>query len=183
MMPARGGQARRRRVTGLMKLNQTVLVLSTLGLMALAPLPSPAPRVARFLGPRAAQTLPAVMRAEVFRVKDKRANEGEKSVGGYVIEAAGAEQGEAFARRVAEVLLDEKSYRFDVRRVGGFKPRFGVRLSSQGRWVEVLLSPATDEVVVLSPNPADESVRSAQADIAPAREKLLALVKEAMAEE
>jgi hypothetical protein len=166
----------------LIKFNQTAgrAVGASVTLLAFTQLAAtPAPRVVRFLGERAAQTLTDAARVEIYRVKDKRANEGQKAVGGYVIEAAGREQGEAFARRVAALLLDEKSYRFDAPAARSFKPTVGLRVWAKERWVEVLWSPTAGEVVVFSPNPEDGSVRSAQADVAPAREALTALTSEA----
>jgi hypothetical protein len=141
---------------------------------------APSGRVARFLGPRAAAILARASRVEIFRVQDKRAGEGDKSVGGYVIAAAGTEQADLSARRLADLLLDEKSYRFDHSTVGGFVPLVGLRLWDGERSVDVLVSFATDEVVVFSRNPDDGSVRSAQADAAPARGALVALAKQAL---
>ena len=77
-------------------------------------------------------------------------------------------------------MLDEKSYRFDHSTVGGFTPLVGLRLWDGERSVDVLLSFATDEVVVFSRNPDDASVRSAQADVLPARAVLAELVKQAV---
>ena len=160
-----------------------LIVAATLMASALGePAAAPQPRVVRFLGERAVRTLAGATRAQAFRVTDKRANEDEKDVGGYLVDAAGKEQGEEFARRTAAVLLDEKSYRFDAPPARGFKPVVGMRLWGKDGWVEVLLSPSTDEVVVFSPNPDDGSIRSAQADVAPARETLTALAKEGLRE-
>jgi hypothetical protein len=64
--------------------------------------------------------------------------------------------------------------------VGGFRPLVGVRLWDGERSVDVLLSFATDEVVVFSRNPDDASVRSAQADVLPARAVLVELAKQAL---
>jgi hypothetical protein len=143
-------------------------------------LAEPSPRVVRFLGDRAAAILARAGRVEVFRVREKRAAEGEKSVGGYAIAAAGNAQGEQAARRLAELLLDEKSYRFDRSTVGGFAPLVGLRVWEGDRSVDVLLSFATDEAVVFSHNPGDRSVRSAQADVSPARPALVEFVKQAL---
>ena len=149
-------------------------------LLTLAAGVSPSPRVVRFMGPSAAEVLGGATRVEAFRVKAERANKGEEAVGGYIARKPAAAHGEAFAARLAGVLLDEKSYRFDARTIGGFNPTAGFRVWAKDRRVEVLYSPATDEVVVFSPPAADGSVRSAQADFAPAREALAALVKEAL---
>jgi hypothetical protein len=146
------------------------------------PAPTPSPRVLKFLGNRAAEVLSRADRVEVFRVRAKRAGEKEKSVGGYVVSASGTEQGGPTARRLAGLLLDEKCYRFDHSTVGGFAPVVGLRLWEGDKSVEVLLSLATDEVVVFSHNPDDGSVRSAQADVLPARGALVAFVKAALPE-
>jgi hypothetical protein len=140
----------------------------------------PSQRVVRYLGSRAAEILARASRVEVFRVVDKRAGENQKSVGGYVVTGAGTEIGAPASRRLADLLLDEKSYRFDHSTVGGFTPLVGLRLWDGERSVEVLLSFATDEVVVFSRNPDDASVRSAQADVLPARGVLVELVKQAL---
>ena len=140
----------------------------------------PPPRVVRFMGANAAETLAGADRVEVFRVSAKRAREEDPEAGGYVVTATGAGQGAAFARRVANLLLDEKSYRFDANRVGGFQPVVVLKVWKGQRWVEVLLSFATDEIVVRSPGAKDGSVRSAQADASPARRELLRLVREAL---
>ena len=145
-----------------------------------APAAEPSPRVVRFLGDRAARVLARAGRVEVFRVKEKRAAEGEKSVGGYAIATTGNEQGAQSARRVAGMLLDEKTYRFDRSTVGGFTPLVGLRLWEGERSVDVLLSFATDEAVVFSRNPDDGSVRSAQADVSPARAAWVEFVKQAL---
>src|SRR5688572_29737496 len=86
---------------------------------AAAAFAEPPPRVVRFMGANAAETLAGADRVEVFRVSTKRAREDDPEAGGYVVTATGAGQGAAFADRVARVLLDEKSYRFDANRVGG----------------------------------------------------------------
>ena len=156
------------------------LLIPIAGAAAAAASAAPSPRVERFVGPRAAAVLARANRLEVFRVQNKRAGDRDESLGGYVVAGAGGEQGEASARRLADLLLDEKSYRFDQITVGGFTPLIGFRLWDGERSVEVLVSFATDEAVVLSRNPGDGSVRSAQADVAPAREVLVALVKQAL---
>ena len=145
-----------------------------------APPPRPTPRVVQFLGERAAGTLSGATRVEVFRVSPKRAEEGEPDVGGYEITAGGKEQGQPFAKRLAGVLLDERTYRFDANKVGGFTPMVGLRVWKGDEAVEVLLSFATDELVVLSTNPADKSTRSAQEDFDAARGALVELAKEAL---
>jgi len=148
-----------------------------------APIPRPSPRVVKFLGERAAETLAGATRAEAFRVSSKRAEEGEPAVGGYEIVAAGKEQGEPFARWLAGVLLDEKTYRFDSNKVGDFTPLVGLRLWKGTDKVEVLLSFQTDELVVFSPNAKDGSIRSAQEDFDAARGTLVVLVKQALPED
>jgi hypothetical protein len=121
----------------------------------------------------------AATRVEVFRVAAKRAQAGEQAVGGCRVLSAGREQGEPFARRVAAVLLEEKTYRFDESKTGGFTPVVGLKLWNGGRWVEVLLSFATDELVVFSPGADGASVRSAQEDFDAARAALLTLAQDA----
>ena len=158
------------------------LLIPIAGPAAAAASAAPSPRVERFVGPRAAAVLAGANRLEVFRVQNKRAGDRDESLGGYIVAAAGGEQREASARRLADLLLDEKSYRFDQITVGGFTPLIGFRLWDGERSVEVVLSFATDEAVVFSRNPGDGSVRSAQADVAPAREAMLAFVKEALPE-
>jgi hypothetical protein len=145
-----------------------------------APAPRPSPRVVKFLGERAAETLAGATRVEVFRVSSKRAEEGEAHVGGYRVVEVGKEQGESFARRLAAVLLDEKTYDFEKNKVGGFKPAVGLRLWKEDETVEVLLSFDANELVVLSHNPKDRSTRSAQEDFDAAHGALFRLVKEAL---
>ena len=159
----------------------TVAVAFASLVAAAAPAP-PSPRVVRFLGERAAQVLPRASRAEVFVLSPKRAQDDEPGVGGYRIEKTLPAQGEPFARKVADLLLDERSYRFDQSKVGGFAPRLGIRLWDGERRVEVVVSLPYDELVVFSPNPDDGTTRSAQADVVPAREALRALVKELLPE-
>ena len=141
------------------------------------------PRVVRFVGAAAAETLAGAERVEVFRVSSRRAREDDPEAGGYVVAATGPEQGRAFAGRLAGVLLDEGSYRFQSNRVGGFEPVVVLKAWKGDRWVDVLLSFATDEVVVRSPGAKDGAVRSAQADVGPARAELVRLVKEALPDE
>jgi len=138
------------------------------------------PRVVRFMGANAAETLAGAERVEVFRVSTKRAREEDAEAGGYVVTATGKPQDAAFAGRVADVLLDEKSYRFDANRVGGFEPVVVLKVWKGQRWVEVLLSFATDELVVRAPGAKDGAVRSAQAEAGPARRELLGLVRQAL---
>ena len=140
----------------------------------------PPPRVVRFMGASAAETLTGADRVEVFRVSTKRAREDDPEAGGYVVTATGRSQDTAFAGRLAAVLLDEKSYRFDANRVGGFEPVVVLKVWKGQRWVEVLLSFATDELVVRAPGAKDGAVRSAQADAGPARRELLGLVRQAL---
>jgi hypothetical protein len=145
-----------------------------------APAGRPSPRVVRFLGERAADVLAGATRVEVFRVSAKRAGEGATAVGGYEVVASFKEQGEQFGARLGALLLDEKTYRFGNARVGGFTPVCGIRAWKGERSAEVLLSFATDEVVVLCRNPDDGSVRSAQEQLTPdARATLLGWLKEA----
>lgn len=185
-MSLRMGKKGSRRVTGLFSLYQTRTRWTTAGaaaagiivlIAAASPAAAPSPRVVRFLGERAADVLSGVNRSEVFVVSTKRAQEDEPALGGYLIRYTHPDQGAPFARAVAALLLDEKSYRFDQSKVGGFRPRLGLRLWNGKRWVEVVVSLSYDEVVVFSPNPGDGSVRSAQADMVPAREALDALIR------
>ena len=145
--------------------------------------PQPPPRVVRFMGAGAAGTLAGAERVEVFRVSTKRAREDDPEAGGYVVTATGKAQDAAFARRIADALLDEKSYRFDANRVGGFEPVVVLKVWKGERWVEVLLSFATDELVIRAPGAKDGAVRSAQADAAPARRELLKLARQALPED
>ena len=138
------------------------------------------PAVTRFLGAPAVETLSGATRVEVFRVSTQRAQEGTKGVGGYRITSTGAEQGEAFARRLSAVLLDEKTYQFDSSKVGRFVPVVGLRVWKGDRWVEVLLSFANDELVVFSPTAKGDAVRSAQEDCDGARGALVGLAKAAL---
>src|SRR5687767_10602616 len=140
----------------------------------------PTPRVVRFMGTNAAETLAGADRVEVFRVSTKRAREDDPEAGGYVVTATGAPRDAAFARRLAAVLLDEQSYRFDANRVGGFEPVVVLKAWKGERWADVLLSFGTDEVVVRSPGAKGGAVRSAQADASPSRRELLRLVREAL---
>ena len=140
----------------------------------------PTPRVVRFMGANAAETLAGAERVEVFRVSTKRAREDDPEAGGYVVTATGTPQDAAFARRLAAVLLDETSYRFDANRVGGFEPAVVLKVWKGERWVEVVLSFATDEVVIRAPGAKDGAVRSAQADAGPARAELLRSVRQAL---
>ena len=139
---------------------------------------APSPRVVRFLGKRAADVLSGASRAELFVLSPKRAQDEEPGFGGYRIDRPLPPRGADFTRKLAGLLLDERSYRFEESKVGGFTPRMGVRLWDGDRRVEVVVSEPFDELVVFSPNPDDGSVRSAQADIVPAREALRALVKD-----
>lgn len=144
------------------------------------PIPRPSPRVVKFLGERGAETLAGATRVEPFRVTPTRAEEGEPHVGGYRITEAGKEQDESFARRLAAVLLDEKTYDFGKNKPGGFKPVVGLRVWKGDESVEVLLSFDTNELVVLSHNPKDRSIRSAQEDFDAAHGALIRLVKGAL---
>jgi hypothetical protein len=149
-----------------------------------APPADPAPRVLRFLGRGASDVLGRADRAQAFRLAGERAKEDEPSVGWYRIDAAGPAQSEAFAREVGRLLRDESSYRFDVaRRLGGFKALIGLRLWAGERSVDVVISPATDELVVFSRNASDGSLRTAQADLAPAHEKISGLLKQVLPDE
>ena len=141
----------------------------------------PPPRVVRFMGASAADTLAGAERVEVFKVSSKRARD-EPDAGGYRVAATGKPRGKEFAARLAGVLLEEKSYRFDTRRVGGFEPLVVLKAWKGEAWVEVLFSFASDEVVVRAPA-KDETVRSAQEEIDPVRGELVRLVKEALPED
>ena len=159
----------------------SIQIISSLLAAAAADVPAAvSPAVTRFVGARAADTLAGATRVEVFRVSAQRAQEGAKGVGGYRIVTTGPEQGEAFARRLSAVLLDEKTYRFDTSKVGGFVPMVGLRAWKGDRWVEVLLSFANDELVVLSPTAKGDAVRSAQEDFDNARATLVELAKAAL---
>jgi hypothetical protein len=146
-----------------------------------AGLSEPPARVVRFMGSAAAETLAGAERVEVFKVSPKRARD-EPDAGGYRVAATGKPQGKGFAARLAGVLLDEKSYRFDANRVGGFEPVVVLKAWKGETWVEVLFSFASDEVVVRAPA-KDGAVRSAQEEIDPVRGELVRLVKEALPED
>ena len=143
---------------------------------------APSRRVERFLGGRAVATLQAATRVEVLRLSTKRAKEGEPALGGYLVTGQGAEQGEAFARRLAGVMLEESSYDFLSSKRGGFEPLVGLRSRSGAEWTEIVLSFASSELVVLSPVEGG-GVRSAQEDFDGARAALIGLVKEALPED
>jgi hypothetical protein len=158
-------------------------LLILLASVAPAAPPGDAPsRVVRFLGTPAAAVLKRANRVEVFKLAHKRAGDGQNSVGGYLVLGPAVEQGEPATRRISQLLLDEKSYRFGQSTVGGFTPVVGLRIHDGDRSVDVVLSFATDEVVVSCRNPDDGVVRSAQAAVAPAREALLEFVKKALPE-
>jgi hypothetical protein len=139
----------------------------------------PSPRVAGFLGDRAAATLAGATRVEVFRLSPQRAGENQPSLGGYLVTAKGAERGEPFAQRLAAVLLDPSTYDFESSKRGGFEPVVGFKAWKNGEWVEVVLSFTNAELVVLSTT-SDGVLRSAQEDFDAARPALLQLAKESL---
>jgi hypothetical protein len=164
----------------------TVLIATAFAMLTVGaeePAATPSPRVVRFLGQRAADVIMRADRARAFLLAAERAKEGEPAVGFYRVKSAGKEQGETSARKLAELLGNEKTYRFDTKRLGGFSPLVGIRLRDADRSIEVVLSFATDELVVFSRNPEDGSLRSAQSDVAPARAALVRWVKQALPED
>jgi hypothetical protein len=140
----------------------------------------PSPKVTKFLGDSAITVLQGATRVEPFRLSDERAGEGKPNVGKYAVTATGKEQGEAFAKRLAAVLLDERTYRFDSAKGCIFQPGVGYRIwKGDEAAVEVVICFTCDELIVHAPKAADGSVRGAMEDFDPARPALVKLAKEA----
>lgn len=75
--------------------------------------PTPA-AVKKTLGEPTVAVLEGATKVEVFRIKSNRTDaesqSAAKTIGGYPVTAQGKDQGQAFARKLADVLLDEKTY-------------------------------------------------------------------------
>jgi hypothetical protein len=88
-------------------------------------------RVTEFLGERAARVLAAPDRVEVFRVGpmwEKKPND--PAFAGYPQRATGKEQGAEYARELASVLKDDRSYDWDFAKACEFDPGVGYRVLS-----------------------------------------------------
>ena len=144
----------------------------------------PPSRVKKFLGDPVVDVLKGATRVEAYRLRDERADEGKPSVGRYVITSTGKAQDEAFAQRLAKVLLDERTYVFGSAKGCKFTPGIGFRVwNGDTAAVEVVICFDCDELIVHAPKASDGSIRGAMEDFDPARPALVRLAKEAFPED
>jgi hypothetical protein len=126
--------------------------------------------------------LAGATRVEVFRTDgtngpndEKPRAAGEARIGGYLVTARGPDQGPEFAARLADVLLDGRSY--SAARMACYWPGVAFRVWSGEEWVEVLVCFHCDNLYC---GPATDNVpRTASFHSTPARARLVRLAREA----
>jgi hypothetical protein len=136
-------------------------------------------RLSRTVSASGADILKGATRVEVFRVDPNRdrTKDAKANIGGYGVISTGKEQGETFARRLADILLGN-SVTTNVKKCG-LQPVVAYRLWKDKQSLEVLVCFRCD---VLWPHVVGEMGTPGPyeyQDFDPVRAKLLALTKEA----
>lgn len=139
------------------------------------------PRVRQFLGERTVAAIQGATRVEAFRVDPQRRPAGSDpagpAIGGYPITATVGEQGQEFASALADVLLEDRTYQFEIAKGCIFSPGVGFRLWKQHQAVAVLLCFHCDELEVLWEDPAGAAQRPEHEDFDAACPALVQLAK------
>jgi len=139
-----------------------------------------APTAKSFLGDRAVRIIKDATKVEVFRIKPmKEQKPAGEVIGGYTVLSAGRDQGPDFARRLASVLLDDKTYAFDRAKGCIFSPGVVFRLWKGKESVEVITCFQCDEFSILAKDARGETIRQVGEDFDNARPALVKLAKDA----
>ena len=136
-------------------------------------------RVDQLLGDRAVSVLKSADRVEIYRVEDRHLPpSGKNEIGGYPILERGEDQGPAFARNLAKVLLDDGSYEWEMAKGCTFDPGLACRVWSGKESILVLVCFHCDEVAIIPDEAHSDVRRYGESD--PARPALLRLAKAAL---
>jgi hypothetical protein len=133
------------------------------------------------LGRRSVDILSAATKVEVFRLDGRRQpgdwqpKPGETSLCGFPITARGPDQGEAFARKLADLLLDERTHTRET--AACFLPGIGFRVWRGEDSVDVLICFLCDNFYCGPTRPAARETASFLGS--PQRPLLVRLAKEA----
>ncbi len=112
------------------------------------------PRVRDFVGERAVNVLHGADRVEVFRVAApwKKGKEG-PMLGKYPLISTGKEQGKEFGTKLAQIVLDDSTYEWNIAKACEFDPGVAYRVWSGKESILVLICFHCDEIGII----ADES--------------------------
>ncbi|NUN47312.1 MAG: hypothetical protein HUU15_00605 [Candidatus Brocadiae bacterium] len=151
------------------------------GLRAEDKRPLPSDRVKAFLGGESVVSiLWSADRVECFRVHPEKPPEPMgKECGGYPITATAEGRKADFARSIADILFDERTYLFDTAKRCAFEPGVGFRFwIREKEHVELLLCFHCDELEVHYLPPGAREPKTAREDFDPARPALVRIVKD-----
>ena len=131
-------------------------------------------------GDRVVGIIAGATRVECFRVfPEKPREEMGKECGGYPIISTGKEQPKEFAGKLAEIVLDEKTYDFEKAKRCEFTPGVGFRLWKDKDWVDVVICFTCDELEISTIPPGEKERKSAHEDCDAARAALVKLAQAA----
>ncbi len=115
-----------------------IVLSSTIAIVVAAGQKRPAD-VKELLGDKAA-VLEGPDRVEVFRVgHEVKPADARAQIAGHLIKSVAKEQGKDFAGRLATVLVDPKTYDFEIARACDFTPGVGYRIWKEKESAEVLV--------------------------------------------
>jgi len=139
-----------------------------------------APTAKSFLGDRAVRIIEGATKVEVFRIKPMQEQKpAGEVIGGYTVLSAGRDQGPDFARRLAAVLLDDKTYDFDRAKGCIFSPGVVFRFRNGAELVEVITCYHCSEFKIVVKDARGAVVRVVGEDFDNARPALVKLAKDA----
>ena len=138
--------------------------------------------VRALLGDRGMAIVRGATRVEVFRIVGnahrKPTGDPKQEIDGFPIKAVGKERGEAFARSIATVLLDEKSYP-DFAKGCIIEPGVVFRLWKGEESVDLILCFECTILKVITRDAQGHPVQQASRDFDPARPALIKLARAA----
>jgi hypothetical protein len=130
-----------------------------------------------YLGDKAAKVLAAADRVETFRVAPRHeVSDPTETLAGFPLIARGQPQGREFAASLGKVLLDDRSYPWDMAKACIFSPHIAYRVWSGQDSILVFICFDCDAVGIV-PDEHDAAIRVHDDD--PARPALLKLAKQA----
>jgi hypothetical protein len=137
-------------------------------------------RVHDFLGQRASKVLNAPDRVEVFRVAATwRKPKDSSTLAGYPLISTGKEQGKEFGGKLAEIVLDDRTYEWETAKGCKFDPGVAYRVWSGKDSIIVIICFHCDQLGIMF----DESSGQGIKDCDRARHALIRLAQQAFPED
>ncbi len=139
-----------------------------------------APTAKSFLGDRAVRIIEGATKVEVFRIEPMMPPKyAGRTIEGYPVLSQGKDQGPDFAKRLAAVLLDDKTYDFDRAKGCIFSPGVVFRFRNGAELVEVITCYQCSEFKIVVKDARGDVVRKVGEDFDHARPALVKSAKDA----